>query len=129
LDLRKGTITGNVRKLAATSRYEIAFVHGVAGTREGIYKLRENGELSVLKGKAFIAFTDGKAAKEVAAGQYFDPATGLIAALSSDSPQAFSQPAVSQTERPATTSTPAPAIVSPVRRMQPGSTGLRRTGF
>lgn len=90
LDLRTGTITGNVTKLSPASRYEIAFVHGVAGTREGIYTLRANGEMSVLKGKAFMALTDGRPAKEIAAGQQFNPATGMIATLP---PQATQSPA------------------------------------
>jgi hypothetical protein len=128
LDLRKGTITGNVRKLAATSRYEIAFVHGVAGTREGIYKLQANGEISVLKGRAFIALTDARPAKAIAAGQQFNPATGTLAALppqATPSPAEW-QPAAASQESSVKPAPPARQPVSSTRKLQPAATGLRR---
>jgi len=129
LDLRKGTIAGNVGKLSPASRYEITFVNGVAGTREGSYRLRANGELSVWQGKGFIALADGRPAKEVVAGQQFTPATGSVATLP---PQATQLPAESQPasaaakEIPAAPGPPARQPVTPTRKAQPPSTGLRR---
>ncbi len=129
LDLRKGTITGHVRKLTPASRYEMAFLHGVAGTREGVYALRANGELRVSSGKAFIALTDGKAAKEVAAGQHFNPATETVAAPTS---QATASPATWQPapaiapETPAVSDQPEHRPARVKRKVQPPSTGLRR---
>jgi|SRR5688572_5902744 len=132
LDLRKGTITGNVRKLVAESRYEITFVNGVAGAREGIYTLRANGELNVSKGKTFIALADGKAAKEVAAGQQFNPATGAVTALAQPATRATASPTEWQPapgiaqETPAISDEPARQPVPTKRKVQPPSTGLRR---
>ena len=129
LNLRKGTITGSVRKLNGGSRYEIAFANGVAGTREGAYRLRANGEMSVLKGRAYIALTDGKPAKEIAEGQQFNPATGMIAALPPEAEQSTAQwqPASAASKESSVKSAPpAREPVSSTRRMKPPSTGLRR---
>ena len=129
LDLRTGAIVGNVRSLAGASRYEITFANGVAGVREGSYRFRANGELAVLKGKAFIALTDGRPAKEIGAGQQFNPATGMVAALP---PQATPSPAESQPTSAAAKESsvkpdpPARKPVSSTRQVKPPSTGLRR---
>jgi hypothetical protein len=129
LDLRTGAIAGNVRNLVGASRYEIAFTNGVAGMREGSYRLRANGELAVLKGKAFIALTDGRPAKEIGAGQQFNPATGIVAALP---PQATPPPVESQptaAASPESTAKSGPPLRQPVpakRKVQLPSTGLRR---
>lgn len=129
LDLRTGTIAGNVRSLAGASRYEIAFAKGVAGMREGSYRLRANGEISVLKGKGFIALTDGKPAKEIGAGQQYNPATGTVAVLP---PQATPSPSEPQPAAPALSESsvkpapPARETASPTKRVKPPNTGLRR---
>jgi hypothetical protein len=72
LELRTGEVTGNVKKITGDSKYEISFIGGVAGTREGIYKLNANGQMTVLKGKAFVASADGNV-KEYAAGEQVTP--------------------------------------------------------
>jgi hypothetical protein len=129
LDLRTGAIAGNVRSLAAASRYEVTLASGIAGLREGSYRLRANGELAVLKGKAFIALTDGRPAKEIGEGQQFNPATGIVAALP---PQATPPPVESQPNATASsesTAKPAPPVretAPPARRVKAPNTGLRR---
>jgi hypothetical protein len=131
LDLRMGAITGNVRTLASGSTYEISFPNGVAGTRAGIYTLRANGELSVSKGKAFIALADGRPAKEISAGQQFNPASGVAAALPPQAtrPPVESQPAAVTRAEPSSSSVPpARETSSPKKRVPPPSTGLRRAG-
>lgn len=114
LELRSGTMLGSVRKLAGESKYEIAFASGVAGTRGAVYGLSAKGELSVLKGAAYIALADGSPARAVGADQQFNPSTGLItnlARLSAPLPKNLRTPSEPDRERPATF-TP----VSPPRR-------------
>src|SRR6267143_1192857 len=86
LELRSGTILGSVRKLAGESKYEVAFTGGVAGMKDTVYGLSAKGELSVLKGAAYIALADGKPVLAVAAEQQFNPSTGLITKLNKPSP-------------------------------------------
>jgi hypothetical protein len=129
LDLRRGAIAGNVRNLVGASRYEIAFANGVAGMRESSYRLRANGELAVLKGKAFIALTDGRPAKEIGAGQQFNPANGTVSVLASQptpSPAAPQPTAAVSQESTAKSDTPVRQPVPAKRKVQPPSTGLRR---
>lgn len=81
LDLKAGRILGSVKKLSATSTYEVKIPNGVAGIRGTIYSISANGVLNVLSGSVVIAFVgpDGTpVTKEVKAGQQFDPKTGLI---------------------------------------------------
>lgn len=129
LELRTGAITGNTKKLTGASRYEITFAKGVAGLREGSYRLRANGELGVVTGKAFIALTDGRPAKEIDAGQQFNPATGTVGALASQRtpPPATSQPAAAASQESAVKSDVPARQTSPSKRKSPPpSTGLRR---
>jgi len=129
LDLRTGTIAGNVRSLAGTSRYEIAFAKGVAGMREGSYRLRANGEMSVLKGKGFIALTDGRPAKEIGAGQQFNPASGTVAVLPPQATPSLAEPqpaAPASSENSVKPAPPARETASPAKRVKLPNTGLRR---
>jgi hypothetical protein len=122
LELRLGAILGSVRKLGAESKYEIAFPGGVAGMRDTVYGLSAKGELSVLKGRAYIALTDGKPASVVAAEQQFDPATGLITKLprrSSPSPDDLRARSEPNRKRPATF--PPPPVSAPQRNRPFGS--------
>lgn len=80
LDLKAGRIFGTVKKLSATSVYEIKIPNGVAGIRGTIYLLGADGVLSVLTGSVVISYVSGGAliTKEVPAGYQFNPATGLV---------------------------------------------------
>jgi hypothetical protein len=91
--------------------------------------MRANGELGVLKGKAFIAMTDGRPAKEIGESQQFNPATGMVAALPPQAtpPPAESQPvAAASQESTVKSDPPARQTVPAKRKMQLPSTGLRR---
>lgn len=68
LDLRKGHITGNVKKMVAGSTYEIKYPKGVAGIRGSVYDMNliegiDNGTVTVtcildmLTGSAVLSFT------------------------------------------------------------------------
>jgi hypothetical protein len=80
LDLKAGRIFGTVRKLSATSVYEIKIPNGVAGIRGTIYLIGADGVLSVLTGSVVISFVSAGATvtKEVPAGYQFNPVTGQV---------------------------------------------------
>jgi hypothetical protein len=81
LDLKHGRILGTVKKLSATSKYEVQIPNGVAGIRGTIYTISADGVLSVLSGSVVIAFVgpDGTpVTKVVNAGQQYDAKSGQI---------------------------------------------------
>lgn len=84
LDLRSGKIFGTVKKLNATSRYEIKLPNGVAGVRGTVYQVTADGVLQVLTGTMVISWTaaDGTVMTQTVNGGYqFDARTGLITPL------------------------------------------------
>ena len=84
LDLRSGKIFGTVKKLNATSRYEIKLPNGVAGVRGTVYQVTADGVLQVLTGTVVISWTaaDGTVMTQTVNGGYqFDARTGLITPL------------------------------------------------
>ncbi len=89
LDLRAGRMMGAVRKSPNASRYEIKFLNGVAGVRDGVYILSSSGSLDVLYGTTIVVLeaADGSSpAKIVTANHQFDPATGVVAEIHSPLP-------------------------------------------
>jgi hypothetical protein len=58
LDLRAGSIAGNVKKLSGGSRYEVKIPNGVAGIRGTAYLIRGNGEVLVLTGSVVVTYVD-----------------------------------------------------------------------
>jgi len=80
LDLKAGRIFGTVKKLSASSVYEIKIPNGVAGIRGTIYLISADGIVSVLTGSVVISYVSGgqMITKEVPAGFQFDPATGQV---------------------------------------------------
>ena len=134
LDLRTGEVTGNVKKMPGDSRYEISFIGGVAGTREGIYKLNAQGQMTILKGKAFVASADGQV-KEYAAGEQVAPKTGVATTAPAVAPAPTTQPstpsAVPASTAPQQTTNPTPTERKPATPYQPPAlphSGLRRAG-
>jgi len=84
LDLQRGRIFGNVKKMSAASRYEVKLPNGVAGIRGTIYSLSANGVVQVLVGSVVLAYVgaDGNpVTKVVMGGQQFDAKTGEITAI------------------------------------------------
>ena len=86
LDLRKGHITGNVKKMVAGSTYEIKYPKGVAGIRGSVYDMAlvegiENGTvaltctLNMLTGAAVLSYTPPGATTPVT--QTIGPDTGF----------------------------------------------------
>lgn len=77
LDLRAGTIFGNVKKTSAASRYEIKLPNGVAGIRGTIYSISASGIITVYVGSIVLTyFTPADPTqtitKVVNAGQQYD---------------------------------------------------------
>ena len=84
LDLQRGRIFGNVKKMSAASRYEVKLPNGVAGIRGTIYSLSAEGVVQVLVGSVVIAYVaaDGTTVtKVVMGGQQFDAKTGEVTAI------------------------------------------------
>lgn len=81
LDLRSGKIFGTVKKLTATSRYEIKLPNGVAGVRGTIYTISADGVVQVLVGSVVISWIapNGTPMTQTVNGGYqFDSRTGLL---------------------------------------------------
>jgi FecR-like protein len=81
LDLQRGRLFGNVKKMSAASKYEVKLPNGVAGIRGTIYTLSADGVVQVLVGSVVIAYigADGNAVTQVVmGGQQFDAKTGQI---------------------------------------------------
>ena len=56
LDLRNGRILGNVRRLAAASRYEVKTPQGVAGIRGTKYDISADGTVKVVEGQVVVVY-------------------------------------------------------------------------
>lgn len=81
LDLRSGKIFGMVKKLTATSRYEIKLPNSVAGVRGTIYTISADGVVQVLAGSVVISWNapNGTPMTQTVNGGYqFDARTGLL---------------------------------------------------
>jgi len=59
LDLRSGRILGNVKKLAAASKYEVKTPMGVAGIRGTRYDIRADGTVAVTEGTLVVVYIVG----------------------------------------------------------------------
>ena len=119
LDLRTGSITGNVPKQPGGSKFEIRFLGGVATVKEGAYRLRSTGQLGVMKGAASIALGAGSVAKEIQAGQEYNPSTRQVGPMSEESSRAARSISPAPDERDRRLSrplTPFPGPTSPLQR-------------
>lgn len=84
LDLKAGTIIGNVKKLSAASRYEIKIPNGVAGIRGTIYMIGANGAVYVLRGSVVVSYVDGQGQLHtvtVSAGYGYNPISQVTTPL------------------------------------------------
>lgn len=84
LDLKAGRIFGTVKKLSASSVYEIKIPNGVAGIRGTIYLISADGVVSVLSGEVVVSYVSNGTVttKDVPAGYQFDPSTGQVTPIS-----------------------------------------------
>jgi hypothetical protein len=65
LDLKAGHITGNVKKMSASSKYEVKLPNGVAGIRGTVYDLTSDGMVKVLVGSVVMAWVNPKSGEVV----------------------------------------------------------------
>lgn len=85
LDLKNGRILGNVKKMAAASKYEVETPVGVAGIRGTEYSISANGDVHVVTGTVIVVY--------VINGQTFPPVV-VGAGQSVRAPVAGAQPVV-----------------------------------
>jgi hypothetical protein len=90
LDLRQGTIFGNVKKLSAASQYLIKTPNGIAGIRGTTFMMSANGAITVISGSMVVSVvsSSGTTTVTLGPGDQLDPATGQVTHLT---PQQLSQ--------------------------------------
>src|SRR5205807_1411945 len=87
LDLQRGRILGNVKKMSAASKYEVKIPNGVAGIRGTTYEISADGLVRVTVGSVVMAYVgpDGTVVTQVVmGGQQFDARTGQITPIPND---------------------------------------------
>ncbi|HXE42162.1 MAG TPA: FecR domain-containing protein [Candidatus Baltobacteraceae bacterium] len=85
LDLRQGTIFGNVKKLSASSQYLIKIPNGIAGVRGTTFTISATGAITDIAGSMVISHTDSNGQTTTVVlgpGDQYDPATGQVTHLS-----------------------------------------------
>ena len=89
LDLKRGRITGNVKKLSAGSKYEVKFPNGVAAIRGTLFDIQAVGIIKVHTGSLVVAWVDPRTqqttTQNVAGGQVYDVASNQVSFLTNDS--------------------------------------------
>ncbi|MBI2948680.1 MAG: FecR domain-containing protein [Verrucomicrobia bacterium] len=73
LDLKTGTIQGNVKTLAAASKYEVKTPFTVCAIKGTEYQISADGTVHVIKGSVVVAYRVGQPTVTVNAGQTFVP--------------------------------------------------------
>jgi hypothetical protein len=84
LDLRQGTIFGNVKKLSAASQYLIKTPNGIAGVRGTTFMMSANGDITVISGSMVASHVgpNGQITTVVLGpGDQYDPRTGQVTHL------------------------------------------------
>jgi hypothetical protein len=83
LDLRQGTIFGNVKKLSAASQYLIKTPNGIAGVRGTTFMMSANGAITVINGSMEVAVvsSSGTSTVTLGPGDQLDPVTGQVTHL------------------------------------------------
>jgi hypothetical protein len=87
LDLKSGRLIGIVKKLSATSKYEVKTPNGVAGIRGTQYVISADGTVTVAEGQVVVVYVKadgGLVTQVVNAGERFNPATQRVEAVPSD---------------------------------------------
>jgi hypothetical protein len=77
LDLRAGRILGNVKHLAAASKYEVKTPQGVAGIRGTRYDISADGKVKITEGESLMVYVIGgrTSTGRVVGGQMISPPT------------------------------------------------------
>lgn len=84
LDLRQGTLFGNVKKLSAASQYLIKTPNGIAGIRGTTFIISANGDITVISGSMVASHVgpNGQVSTVVLGpGDQYNPATGQVTKL------------------------------------------------
>lgn len=83
LDLRQGTIFGNVKKLSAASQYYIKIPTGIAAIRGTTFVVSSDGTFTVVQGSAVLSmYINGQTVTQVLGpGDRYDPSTGQVTHL------------------------------------------------
>jgi len=84
LDLRQGTIFGNVKKLSAASQYLIKTPNGIAGIRGTTFIISANGDITVISGSMVASHVgpNGQVSTVVLGpGDQYDPSNGQVTHL------------------------------------------------
>jgi len=90
LDLREGTIFGNVKKLSSSSQYFIKIPSGIAGVRGTTFVISANGAITDVQGSMVLSTVgpNGPTTVVLGPGDQYNPATGQVTHLT---PQQFAQ--------------------------------------
>jgi hypothetical protein len=97
LDLRQGTIFGNVKKLSAASQYLIKTPNGIAGIRGTTFIISANGDITVISGSMVASHVgpNGQVSTVVLGpGDQYDPSTGQVIHLTAQELQHAEQTAI-----------------------------------
>jgi hypothetical protein len=81
LDLQRGRVLGNIKKMTAGSKFEVKIPNGVCGIRGTAFDIRAEGVITVYTGSVVVAYvgSDGNPVTQVVVGnQMFDARTGTI---------------------------------------------------
>lgn len=83
LDLRQGTIFGNVKKLSAASQYLIKTPNGIAGIRGTTFMMSAKGDITVISGSMVASHTGptGTSTVVLGPGDQYDPRIGQVTHL------------------------------------------------
>jgi len=95
LDLKRGRISCNVKKLPAASKYEVKLPNGIAGVRGTFFDMHSAGIIKVYIGSIVVAWVDpatqNVVTQTLVGGQQYDAPTRLVSLLSTDSLSALQQ--------------------------------------
>jgi FecR protein len=96
LDLRQGTIFGNVKKLSSSSQYLIKVPNGIAGVRGTTFIISAGGDITVIHGSMVLSTVGphGPVTVVLGPGDQYDPKTGLVTHLTGKELKAAERTAV-----------------------------------
>ena len=120
LDLKSGRLIGVVKKLSATSKYEIKTPNGVAGIRGTDYVIAADGTVRVAKGQIVVVYVkaDGGVVTQVVnEGEKFNPATQKVEVMSAEEKaetQAMADSLRGEISEPSAIDVPPILFISPV---------------
>ncbi|MSU20030.1 MAG: hypothetical protein EXS30_01380 [Pedosphaera sp.] len=132
LDLKTGTILGNVKKLAAASKYEVKTPYTVCAIRGTEYQISADGVHHVITGSVMIAYTNPKSGAvtthTVNEGQSFVPPVdpNVPTAVPQVLPTSQLPPTVAPPQAPPPPTAPTPEapvtiVPEPVQFVSPGT--------